>query len=78
MKADGKVETTADVCFYGQLSAANGAIVSSGDDRTGGNSVDGDDETISVDFTKLPDYLAKIEVYVTIHEAKNVTTTLVC
>lgn len=70
VKTDGKVETTADVCFYGQLSAANGAIVSSGDDRTGGNSVDGDDETISVDFTKLPDYLAKIEVYVTIHEAK--------
>lgn len=70
VKSTGKVETTADVCFYGQLSAANGAIVSSGDDRTGGNSVDGDDETILVDFTKLPDYLERIEVYVTIHEAK--------
>lgn len=66
---NGKVQTTEDVCFYGQLVAANGSLVSKGDDRTGGNSVDGDDEEILVDFSKVPSYVAKIDVLVTTHEA---------
>lgn len=49
--------------------ACKGGLVSSGDDRTGGNSVSGDDEEIVVDFSKLPEYVAKVEVYVTIHDA---------
>ena len=54
VKADGKVETTADVCFYGQLSAANGAIVSSGDDRTGRDKKSAtDNEQILIDLTKV-------------------------
>lgn len=41
----------------------------SGDDRTGGNSDDGDDEQIIVDLTKVPDNIQKIAFTATIYDA---------
>jgi len=66
---NGKVIRETDFVFYNNLSARNGAVVSSGDDRSGGNSDGGDDEQIIIDFTKLPEEIEKIAITVTIHEA---------
>lgn len=66
---NGKVVSESDFVFYNNLSARDGAVRSTGDDRTGGNSEDGDDEQIIIDFTKLPPEVDKIAITVTIHEA---------
>jgi tellurium resistance protein TerD len=54
------------VCFYGQPSLPGGVVVHSGDNRTGDG--EGDDETIKVDFTKMPTEASRVAVIVTIHE----------
>ncbi len=66
---NGKVINEKDFVFYNNISARNGAVKSSGDDRTGGNSDGGDDEQIFIDFTKLPNEIDKIAITVTIHNA---------
>lgn len=48
---DGKI-IEAEVCYFGRLSTLGGAVTHSGDNRTGAG--DGDDETIKIDFSKLP------------------------
>jgi len=53
--------------FYNQRSLLNGAIVHSGDNRTGDG--DGDDESIIIDLTKLPAEVDRIVFVVTIHDA---------
>jgi len=55
--------------FYNNLMSPDGAVSSSGDDRTGGSSAHGDDETINVDLTKLDPRVDEIIFAVTIHEA---------
>ena len=55
--------------FYNNLESPDGAVVSSGDDRTGGNS-DGDDEIISVDLTRLDPAIEEILFTATIHKAE--------
>lgn len=55
--------------FYNNLSSPDGAVSSSGDDQTGGNS-DGDDETIAVDLTKLDPRVEEILFTATIHDAE--------
>ena len=40
--------------FYGNQNAAMVLYMSMGDDTSGGNSEDGDDEQIFIDFTKVP------------------------
>lgn len=65
--ADGKVKRDEDFIFYNNLSARDGAVVHSGDNRTG--SGDGDDETILIDFSKLPAEIEKIAVTVMIFNA---------
>lgn len=54
--------------FYGNLESPDGAVKSSGDDRTGGNS-DGDDETLEVDLTRLDPRIEQIVFAVSIYEA---------
>jgi len=66
---NGKVVSEKWFVFYGNQSSPNGAVKSSGDDTTGGNSEDGDDEQLIIDFTKLPPEVDKIAITVTIHEA---------
>lgn len=55
--------------FYNNLSSPDGAVASSGDDLTGGNSDGGDDETLTVDLTKLDPAINEIVFTATIYEA---------
>lgn len=56
--------------FYNNLSSPDGAVISSGDDQTGGSSSEGDDETITVDLSKLDPRIEEILFTATIHEAE--------
>lgn len=53
--------------FYGNIRSIDGAIIHSGDNRTGEG--EGDDEVITVDLTKLSAAVDEISFIVTIHEA---------
>lgn len=64
---NGKVLNDEDFVFYNNLTTRNGAVVHTGDNRTGDG--EGDDEAIIIDFTKIPQEIEKIAVTVTIFEA---------
>ncbi len=66
--ANGKVLKDEDFIFYNNLSARDGAVTHTGDNRTGEG--DGDDETILIDFSKIPAEIEKIAVTVTIFDAE--------
>lgn len=66
--ANGKVLRDEDFIFYNNLSARDGAVVHKGDNRTGEG--EGDDETIFIDFAKVPAEIEKIAVTVTIFDAE--------
>lgn len=66
--ADGKVLKDEDFVFYNNLTARDGAVVHTGDNRTGDG--DGDDEAIIIDFSKVPAEVDKIAVTVTIFDAE--------
>lgn len=53
--------------FYNNPISPDGAVESSGDDLTGGNS-DGDDETLTVDLSKVDSKIQEIVFTVTIHD----------
>lgn len=53
--------------FYNNPLSPDKAVESSGDDLTGGNS-DGDDETLTVDLSKVDPKISEIVFTVTIHE----------
>lgn len=55
--------------FYGNTDSPDTALHHTGDDPTGGNSADGDDETIVVDLAKVDNRIQEILFVVTIHEA---------
>jgi tellurium resistance protein TerD len=55
--------------FYGNQNSPDKALHHTGDDPTGGNSEEGDDETILVDLSKVNDKVQEILFVVTIHEA---------
>ena len=55
--------------FYGNTDSPDGALQHTGDDPTGGNSAEGDDETIKVDLSKVDTRIQEILFVVTIHEA---------
>ena len=55
--------------FYGNTDSPDKALHHTGDDPTGGNSTDGDDETIEVDLNKVSTEITEILFVVTIHEA---------
>lgn len=55
--------------FYNNQKSPDGAVESSGDDLTGGNSDGGDDETLTVDLSKVDPHIQEIIFTVTIHEA---------
>lgn len=72
----GKLPSDDFLVFYGtkkespngEKISPDGAIVHSGDDRTGGSS-DGDDESISVDLTKLSQQVSEIIFAASIYDA---------
>lgn len=53
--------------FYNNPKSPDGSVESSGDDLTGGNS-DGDDETVTVDLTRVDPKVQEIIFTVTIHD----------
>lgn len=63
---DGKCASEKDFIFYGNMSHSSGAVIHSGDNRTG--SGDGDDEQLKVDLSSVPSNIAKIAFTVTIYE----------
>lgn len=62
LRADGSV---ADMVFFNHQKSDCGSIYSTGDDLTGQNSVDGDDEQIIVDLEKVPANIQSIVFSVT-------------
>jgi tellurium resistance protein TerD len=63
----GKVRSDNDLVFYNNLKSVDGSVMHSGDNRTGAG--EGDDETVTIDLTKVPADVDKIVVGVTIHDA---------
>ncbi len=59
--------------FYGNQISVDGAVKSSGDDLTGGNSEDGDDETLFVDLSKVSPLVEQIIFTATICKYPNDT-----
>lgn len=66
---DGKVSNDANFIFYGNKNANDGSVIHNGDNLTGDG--DGDDETISIDLTKIATDVKKVVVSVTIHDAES-------
>lgn len=64
---NGKVPSNDEFIFYGQTKYKNGSVIHTGDNRTGEG--EGDDESIKVELSKLPDYIQKLVFTVTIYEA---------
>ena len=67
---DGKLPQDEFFVFYNNPLSPDQAVESSGDDMTGGNSDGGDDETLSVDVTKIDARIKEIIFTVTIHKAE--------
>lgn len=63
----GKVTKDEDFIYYNNLRSRNDAVIHAGDNLTGEG--DGDDEVITVNFTKIPADISKIAICVTIHDA---------
>ncbi|MBY0120411.1 TerD family protein [Bacillus sp. S/N-304-OC-R1] len=57
-----------DFVFYNNLQHPSGAVIHTGDNRTGEG--EGDDEQLVVDFTKIPSNVHRIGITVTIHDAE--------
>lgn len=68
--ANGLCQADQDFVFYGNLTHPSGAVFSKGDER--GDDIDedgdGDQEQIVIDFSKVPDYVDKIVIVVTIYD----------
>lgn len=64
---DGKVSDADDFIYYNHLKHPSGAVIHTGDNRTGEG--EGDDEAIIVDFSKLPPNIVKIVFTISIYEA---------
>jgi tellurium resistance protein TerD len=55
----------------GKIISPDGAAYHTGDDPTGGNSDDGDDEIIQIDLSKVDSSIQEILFVVTIHDAES-------
>jgi tellurium resistance protein TerD len=70
MLADnGRVRADADFIFYGQLRSSCGSIEHTGDNRTGDNDGDSDDEALKIRLDWIPAEITRLVIAVTIHEA---------
>ncbi|MCD2518109.1 TerD family protein [Massilia sp. G4R7] len=68
LNSSGKVRADGDFIFYNNLKSSDGSVVHSGDNTTGAG--DGDDETVSIDLSKVPADVDKVVLAVTIHDAE--------
>ena len=64
---DNKVLSDSSFIFFNNTTSACGSVVHNGDNRTGEG--DGDDETVTVSFDKVPAEVKKLVFAVTIHDA---------
>ncbi len=64
LKTDGKVRADSDFIFYNNLKSSCGSIVHNGDNKTGVG--DSDDETLTIDLTRVPAEVDKVTFAVTI------------
>ncbi len=62
-----KIPTDEYFVFYNNPKSPDGSVESSGDDLTGGNS-DGDDETLTLDLSRVDPKIQEIVFTVTIHD----------
>ena len=69
LDASGRVTTDEDLVFYGNPVHPSGCAKALGDDRTGNSSDGGDDEQIIINFSRVPAYVQKIVVAVSIYDA---------
>lgn len=65
--ANSKCTNDGDMVFYNNLQHSSGAVIHSGDNRTGNG--DGDDETLTVTLDKVPANITEIHFAVTIDNA---------
>jgi len=68
LNSSGKVRSDSDFIFYNNLKSSDGSVVHSGDNTTGAG--EGDDETVSIDLSKVPADVDKVVLAVTIHDAE--------
>jgi len=68
LDANGKTTSESDFIFYNNLKHPSGAVIHTGDNKTGEG--EGDDEQILIDFEKMPSNIEKIAIAVTIHDAE--------
>jgi tellurium resistance protein TerD len=65
---NGKVGSEADFVFYNNTSGGNGAVVHTGDNRTGEG--EGDDEQVKVNLGAVPANVQRITFTITIHDGE--------
>jgi tellurium resistance protein TerD len=65
---NGKVSNETDFVFYNNPQGANGAVVHTGDNRSGAG--EDDDEQIKINLTGLPANIHRIAFTITIHDAE--------
>lgn len=65
---NGKVSTDSDFVFYNNTTGGNGAVVHTGDNRTGAG--DGDDEQVKINLPAIPANIQRVAFTITIHEAE--------
>ena len=66
---NGKVRADDDFIFYGKLTSNCGSVEHTGDERTG--DADGEDEALKIDLEKVPAWVKRVVVCVTIHDAED-------
>ncbi|MBE6878057.1 MAG: TerD family protein [Ruminococcaceae bacterium] len=66
--ANGKVPSSDDFVFFGNLRHSSGAVEHLGDNLTGAG--DGDDEQIKIDISRVPGNIERIVFTVTIYESE--------
>lgn len=67
--SNGKTPSDDYFVFYNNQKSPDGSVESTGDDLTGRNSDDGDDETLNVDLTKVSSEIQQIIFTATIYKA---------
>ncbi|MFT2722302.1 TerD family protein [Deinococcus sp. A31D244] len=67
LTASGRVRGDYDFIFYNQLRSQDGSVEHTGDNRDGQG--DGDDESIKIDLSRVPQDIVKIVIGVTIDDA---------
>lgn len=69
LTANGKVGSDSDFVFYNNQWSADKSVQAAVDDRTGGSSDGGDDETMKIDLSKVSTSVERIAIVATIDEA---------